>query len=134
MNSKQVNLWLTMKLFVIVGIFFVTIPVFATSINLPSDADLIRSSRVILQGDVVAIQSRYNQDHSLIYTYVAIQVNTYYKGALRTNTVVLRELGGKVGNQLQIVDGSPIYRVGEKVLVYLNGRGYFELKLRPPLL
>jgi hypothetical protein len=90
----------------------------ATTIVVPTDDELFAASRAVVAGRVAEIRSR--RVEGAIATYVAIDVETVFAGDLAPGRIVLREMGGRVGDDFTIVYGVPEYAVGERVLVYLD--------------
>ena len=93
---------------------------FATTVTIPSDDDMLVGARAILRGKVVAIESSLEESSGRIYTYVTVKVQEVYKGQITERRVVLKELGGRVGDRASIVYGNPQFKKGEKVLLYLD--------------
>jgi hypothetical protein len=85
-----------------------------------SDDDLIISARAIVTGKVVAIESNYDDQQDRIYTYITVKVQQVLKGQISEGRIVLKELGGQVGNRGLIVWGNPQFKRGENVLLYLD--------------
>ena len=81
---------------------------------------LVAASIGAVRGRVTAIDSAVDPSSGWIYTYVSIAPSARLFGAFPAGTVVLRELGGRAGGREQWVVGSPEYRVGESVLVFLS--------------
>src|SRR5689334_15048910 len=94
------------------------LPALATVAVLTSDADLTRSSRVILEGEVLSAMSQWEGD--VIYTYVEVSVGRVLKGRLRGATVVVKQMGGTVGEVSWILHGTPVFKKGERVLLFLD--------------
>jgi hypothetical protein len=57
--------------------------------------------------------------HEVIYRDVVISVDEYLKNSLSSNEVVVRVLGGTVGNLTMDVEDEPSLEPGEDVLLYL---------------
>jgi hypothetical protein len=93
---------------------------FATTVIIPSDDDMIIGARAILRGKVVAIESSFDEQTGRIYTYVTIKVREVLKGQITERRVVLKELGGQVGDRTSVIYGNPQFKKGEKVLLYLD--------------
>ena len=72
---------------------------------------------VVVTGKVTDITS-YKTDQG-IKTLIGIAVSDNIKG-VTNNRVEVREVGGKVGDQIEWIAGSPEYKVGEKVTVLLK--------------
>lgn len=74
----------------------------------------------ILTGQVVGIASQVNARRTGIYTFVTIEVEEYLKGG-RRNLFTLRFLGGEAEGYRLVVAGSPVFHLGEEVLVFSDG-------------
>lgn len=96
----------------------VALPAFSTVAVLASDADLTRSSRVILEGKILSGMSQWEGD--VIYSYVEVSVDRVLKGRLAGSTVVVKQMGGTVGEVSWILHGSPVFKKGERVLLFLD--------------
>lgn len=101
-------------------VMFTFFPSQATTVKMLTDQELILSSQVIVQGKVIAIESRFGTDNKQIYTYVTVLVKKVFKGEITTQEIVLRQIGGQIGGQIQKVYGTPSFSLDEKVLLYLN--------------
>jgi len=91
--------------------------------------ELDRGSDVIVTGRVTSLNSYWNSDHSLIYTDVSIQPEEFIKGRVHRN-VVVKVIGGEVGEMSLVVEDMPVFSHGEQVTVNLvKGRdeGVFEV-------
>jgi hypothetical protein len=91
----------------------------ATSVVKPSDAEMIVGARAIVIGKVLSIESAFTDD-SRIHTYVTVRVQEVIKGQITQRRVILKEMGGQVGNQGFTVFGNPQFTKGERVLLYLD--------------
>lgn len=74
----------------------------------------------IFTGEVVGIASQLNARRTGIYTFVTIEVDEYLKGG-RRNLLTLRFLGGEAEGYRLVVPGSPVFQLGEEVLVFSDG-------------
>jgi hypothetical protein len=81
---------------------------------------LVESSVGAVRGRVTRIESGADPVTGAIHTYVTIEPSERVFGDLPDGPLVLRELGGRAGGRAQWVFGSPDYRVGESVLVFLS--------------
>lgn len=104
----------------LLALLLLAIPAQATRLIMISDEDLIVSARAIVKGRVTGIESRYDDRRQLIHTYVTLRVQSVFKGDIKTQEIVVRQVGGQVGDRVHIVHGAPSFAVGEEVLVYLN--------------
>jgi len=82
--------------------------------------ELVASSVGAVRGTVARIDSAADPDSGAIHTYVSIDPAERVFGPLPPGALVVREIGGRVGDREQWIFGSPEYRVGESVLVFLS--------------
>ena len=80
----------------------------------------VQASELILEGTVSSRVSAWNEDHSRIYTNVTIVVKEYLKGATTEKSVVVRHLGGEVGEVGEIYSEIARFEDEEEVLVFLR--------------
>jgi hypothetical protein len=92
----------------------------ATTIVPMSDHDLAVSSRAIVEGRVVATESVWDPARRAVFTYVALDVATVYKGALSPGHVVLEQLGGVTDDIATELPGAPRLAAGDRVVAFLN--------------
>jgi hypothetical protein len=93
----------------------------ATSVRQLSDAELVRSSSSIIEGQVTGVRSEWNAGRTQIYTIVTIRISNSLKGgAAAGEQVVLRLLGGRVGDTVAELVGGPKFAVDEDVIVFLD--------------
>lgn len=95
-------------------------PAAATTVVPMRTRDLTRASIGAVRGQVTAIAAARRPDTGAIATYVTLLVDEVLFGPLRPGELVLREHGGRVGSQEEWTFGSPTYRIGERVLVFLS--------------
>src|SRR5215212_6046574 len=93
---------------------------FATTVVLPSDDDLIISARAIVTGKVISMESAFDEQGDRIYTYITIKVKEVLKGNITERRIVIKEMGGQVGDRGFTVYGNPQFALDEKVLLYLD--------------
>jgi hypothetical protein len=102
------------------AVMFLTQTSLATTANPISDERLILTSRLIVTGDVQAVQAQWDKNRQNIYTYVTVKVSEVLKGQIGSDSIVLKQAGGIVGDEGIIIDGAPGYKVGQQVLLFLN--------------
>jgi len=109
-------------LILIVATFFglVTKQAQAGSLVKISDKNLVLSSDAIITGKVLSIESRWDASKTNIYTDITIALNQTIKGDLGSNTIVIEQVGGKIGDKQVWLTGSPEFSVGEEVLLFLK--------------
>jgi hypothetical protein len=82
--------------------------------------ELVAQAGWIVVGIVSSQKSQWNAEHSQIHTLVTVTVEEWVKGEPRGNEIIIKIPGGQVGEVSQMVGGSPNFRIGEKVLVFLQ--------------
>jgi len=85
--------------------------------------ELTSQADSILIGKVEKIESRWNEEKTLIYTYVTISVKQYTKalsGAGEVQEIIIRVRGGEVGDIGLRVSDTPQFREGEEVFLFLR--------------
>jgi hypothetical protein len=91
----------------------------ATTAIMVSDSELIVHSRVIVSGTVRSLVSDADGE-GLVWTYVEVHTDRVLKGELRERTIVIKQLGGSMGESGLRIVGQPEFKPGERVLLYLN--------------
>jgi len=89
--------------------------------------ELVEKSAIIFTGKTEKVESRWNKDKTQIYTLVTFTVYEYQKGAREEKTIILKQLGGTVGNITMAVEDAPEYKVGEEALLFVSGAGYIPV-------
>jgi hypothetical protein len=92
----------------------------ATTVAMIPDDDLIVSSRVIVTGTVMSTTSAWDDTGSAVWTYVEVLTDRVLKGNVSQKRIVLKQLGGSVGESGLRVFGQASFSLGERVLLYLN--------------
>ena len=85
--------------------------------------ELTSQADSILIGKVERIESRWNEEKTLIYTYVTISVSQYTKAlssAKQFEEIIVRVRGGEVGDVGLRVSDTPEFREGEEVFLFLK--------------
>lgn len=93
------------------------VPLSATTIVMPTDDQLVAKSPLIVSGTVLS-SGAVDRD-GRIWTETLLQVDKAIKGSVE-GTITIRELGGVVGNRITKIFGTPDYKAGERVLVFLE--------------
>jgi hypothetical protein len=92
----------------------------ATTAVRPSDDDLSIGARAIVRGKVVSIESAADDATNRIYTYITIKVQEVIKGQITERRIVIKEMGGQVGDRISVIYGNPQFKRGERVFLYLD--------------
>ena len=85
--------------------------------------ELTSEADSILIGKVEKIESRWNEERTLIYTYVTISVKQYTKtlsGVGEVQEIIVKVRGGEVGDIGLRVSDTPQFREGEEVFLFLR--------------
>ena len=90
----------------------------ATSVQKFSLRELASHSKSVVVARVQSSESRW--DGGEIYTYTTIQVSEGLKGARKGQSIVVRQLGGQVGDLASIVPGMPAFERGQEVVLFLS--------------
>lgn len=93
----------------------------ATVIVPLSVEEMSREAAAVVRGKVVSRQGAWDEEQRRIYTYTEVQVSEtlHAKGSVPP-TLVIRTLGGEVGNIGMKVSGTPQMTPGEEVLLFLR--------------
>lgn len=111
----------------------ITIPISAAIVTYTHE-DLNKYSDTIITGTVKEkLPSKWNtidgkqpkavtelSYHDLIYTDTVISVDNYLKNPLSSKEVIVRSIGGTIGNLTMTFDDEPSLEPGEKVLLFLS--------------
>jgi len=94
----------------------------ATSLIPATLGDLSRDARIIVRGQVIALQATWTDDHRAIETLVTLASDEYLKGQLGS-TIQFRIPGGRLGRFQSIMIGAPQFTVGDRAVLFLGARG-----------
>lgn len=81
--------------------------------------EMSRLAPVIVEGEIVRVQSRWDEAKQRISTYALLRVETQIKGAAK-HEVLIKQPGGIVDGIGQKVAGVATFREGEQVLLFLE--------------
>jgi hypothetical protein len=99
----------------------------ATVVKILSEDDMTNQAKTIVTGRVLATKSEWNEERTKIYTYITISTQTFLKGDDRPQEMVIKKLGGEVGDIGMLVEGTSVFEEGEEVLLFLRkGRNGFH--------
>ena len=111
----------------------ISLPVSATVVVNMDIEQMAPVAPVVLVGEVNRVESSWNKDKTKIHTRAWITPSEILKGPAKLGTVVVKTIGGKVGDTIAQLDGAPKFAEGEKVLVFLeprkDGDGYLTIGL-----
>lgn len=103
----------------------IALPGGATTIVMPTDQHLIDKSPLIVRGTVM--ETFPVEIDGGIWTETRLEVTEVLKGEA-SDTLIVREAGGRIGERETVVFGSPEYTPGESVLLFLwpSPRGHYQ--------
>lgn len=87
-----------------------------------SDEALASNSAAAVQGRVVAVSAGWDTAADAIYTFVTIDVTRSWGLATLPARVVVKQLGGEVGDTALTIGGQATFAAGEDVLLFLDVR------------
>lgn len=118
----QAKVWpgVAASLFCALWLALAAVSTLATSVIVPSDAELTIGARAIVRGQVTNVVSALDEAHDGVFTYITLEVAEVYKGALPLGTLVIKEPGGITPERGSLIFGIPTFSVGEQVLLYLD--------------
>jgi hypothetical protein len=91
-----------------------------------SEKELTKRATIIVTGVVEDVYSAYNPEGTTIYTYITVDVTSSLKGDLKENNIILRQVGGMVGDRELTLPGAPDYEPGDELLVFAGPFGKTE--------
>jgi hypothetical protein len=84
-----------------------------------SERELVAASDAVVRGRVVSVESFWNDDHTLIISEAVFEVESAVLGS-PSRFVTLRTAGGTVGENRVEAIGFPVFREGERALLFLE--------------
>lgn len=95
----------------------------ATTVRGFGTRDMVREAAVVVRGTVTQQGGVYSADRSKIYTESRVQLREVVVGRVPTAEIVVRQLGGTVGQVSMVVSGVARIQPGEDVLLFLRTDG-----------
>jgi hypothetical protein len=83
-----------------------------------SSKDLTEKSSAVLYGRCSKVKCEWNENRSIIYTYVTVVPEAYIKGNLGTEPVIAVP-GGRVEDIIYEVSEMPVFTEGEEVVAFV---------------
>ena len=87
-----------------------------------SDDQLAQFSSAIVEGRVTDVSVGRDVQTNAIYTYVTVAVDDVVKGDVPEREIVVKQLGGRIGDLTLAVSDQPTFSRGENVLLFLETR------------
>lgn len=91
----------------------------AATVEKMSLPEMVKLSPSIVVGTVTDVSSAWNEDHTRIFTTIALDVSESLKGEL-SGVITFRQIGGTVGDTRISVPGFPVFKEGSELLLFLN--------------
>lgn len=112
----------------LLAVFFIAAPLFATTVFRMELKEVVGKADAIVEGHVESVYSQWDAQYRLVFTYISIGVDEFLKGEPR-RSLLIRQLGGRIGSLDMNVAGMPQFREGEQVLLFLrrHNNGTFEV-------
>jgi hypothetical protein len=106
-------------LFGMIGLLCIFSQVQATTFAKTTLKKLVETSTLVVTARVDKVEARWDDKHEKIFTYTTISILEHLKGKSTEKSLTIRELGGQVGSQALVVDGSAHFIEGEETLLFL---------------
>ena len=90
--------------------------------HLPTDAELVDRSDLVVIGTVRHAASRVRPDNGWVIPDSPLTVEETLKGSAAP-TITLTEVGGVVGGRFTAIEDAATYTSGERVLVFVHAAG-----------
>jgi hypothetical protein len=87
--------------------------------------ELVADSSAVVAGHVVSVESFWNDDHSLILTEIVFEVERSVVGHA-PRYVTVQTAGGTVDGYTVVAHGFPVFREGERALLFVTPSGTAE--------
>lgn len=111
------------RLILALSFFVAAGPTRATTVTPPPFPQLVNESDYIVRAVVKSVKSEYARAGSRkIVSFVELDVREVIAGA-PSQPLVLRVLGGKVGEDELILEGAPSFNIGEESVFFIQGNG-----------
>ncbi len=79
---------------------------------------LKKMSESVVQANVVDVRSAWNDEGSMIFTYVTLEVTGRLHGS-SPEKLVVRVPGGTVGDFTSVMEGAPQFQTGDRVVAFI---------------
>ena len=115
---KDMKKFINLTCWLVICILFFPITESKAQVKRMSAKDLTEESTAVLYGKCKNVKSEWNENKSLIFTYITIQSEEYIKGNLGSEVVVTVP-GGRVDDILYEVSETPFFTEDEEVVAFI---------------
>lgn len=119
------RVWHALKLITVVAVGLVLArPTRATTVSAPEFTSLVNQADYVVRAVVKSVraEAETGPNGRKIHTYVELDVRELIAGTPPT-PLVLRLLGGKVGDEQMVLKGAPQFSVGDEDILFIHGNG-----------
>jgi len=118
-NAEKFNLAARWAALALAGLLLAA-PLAAVTMRALSLDELVQTSDRVVVATIVSNEGRWDDAGAKIFTYTTIRVDEYIKGdGASGDTLVIVTLGGAVGDKGMHIEGAPIFRPGDKEVLFL---------------
>jgi hypothetical protein len=108
-----------------ISLVLAALPIAAITYQVPDDRTLIANAEAIVEATVLATESR-ERANGRIYTEVTLSVQRTLKGEVRSEEITFTHPGGALPDRWMIIPGAPMYRMGDRILLFLSSNNFGE--------
>src|SRR4051812_36984797 len=106
-----------------IGVLMMTIGVARADVGPTwTDDQLAGFSTAIVTGRVTDLATGRDINTGAIHTYVTVRIDSVLKGDIPEREIIVKQLGGRIGDETHVVFGQAEFVNGEDVLLYLEVR------------
>ena len=95
-------------------------PTYALTVEDVSTKDMALKSDLVVMGKVIHRECKWEDaNQKAINTFSTIKIDKYLKGE-GDEFIIVKQLGGKIGDITDVIDGIPFLNKGEEVILFLS--------------
>ena len=122
-SNKKITNFTSTILILVLGILFIDCPkANATREFRETTLDTAKRSENIIVARCISSESSWNNEGTLIFTYVTFQSEDTVKGEDTKEEITLRLIGGKVGDRILSAPDMPKFNEDEEVILFLGSK------------
>jgi hypothetical protein len=115
---KDLKMFINLTCWVIICFFLFSSTESKAQVLQTSVQEMTNESTAVLYGKCTSKRCEWNDNRSIIYTYVTIAPEEYLKGNLGSEAVIAVP-GGRVGDIIYEVSEMPVFTEGEEVVAFI---------------